>query len=242
MPERRLARVGLLAAGVAHTVRNPLHGVVNCVDMLQRKYSDDTDTQEIVELMAEGTQRIATVTDRLLKLSREAPLQRSMTDLRVVLNDVARFVEPAAAERGIALRVEAEGSKELMLDAAPLVEALVAVVDNAVQACGRGDTVTLRSCGNAADDQSARIEIVDTGPGIPEEALGRVFEPFFTTKAVAEGSGLGLAICRRVVLEHGGDVSIETEQGEGTVVTIDLPQLPDAMGAGQMDANAAGIQ
>ena len=214
----RLARVGALAAGVAHSIRNPLHGMLNCVDLLQRRVdASDDGAREILDLMSEGVSRIERVTSRLLELTRDAPRERLPTDVGLLVQDALRFVEVKARSRGIRIAVDVPELARLELDAVRMAEAVANVLDNAVDAAPDGGEVAVR-CGEG--EGAAWIEVTDAGPGIPPENMERLFDPFFTTKPVGEGTGLGLAIARRIVEDHHGEIQIESHPGEGTMVRI----------------------
>jgi signal transduction histidine kinase len=220
LSRERLARVGELAAGVAHSTRNPLHGLLNAVEILSRRFGEDDEAAELLGLMRDGLRRIENVTRRLLALTREAPLEKAPTDLAPVIDDALQFVVGRARNGGIAIETRTAGAPRLEADPDRLGEALINVFDNALDACGEGDRVRVDAY---AADGSAWIEVLDTGQGIPAEHVPRVFDPFFTTKAVGEGSGLGLALTRRIVEQHGGEVSLASRAGEWTRVRIRLP-------------------
>lgn len=218
----RLARIGSLAAGVAHTVRNPLHGLLNGVDILARQIPvDDEATREILGVMHEGIQRIETVTSRLLTLTRSAPLRPERTELKLLVEDALRFVKLRSRELGVRIDLDVRDELFASVDVVAMSEALASIVDNAVYACSGGGRVAVSV--SAAPGGQARIAVSDTGGGIDPAALAQVFDPFFTTKPIGEGSGLGLAIARRAVEEHGGAVRLDSVLGEGTTVTIEIP-------------------
>lgn len=223
LSRERLARIGALAAGVAHTVRNPLHGIMNCVDILRGADGLSSEDQELLDLMGEGTRRIDRVTARLLVLTRDAPLSLRPTSSVAVVEDALRFVETQTRSGKVRIDVQSGPDVTLLVDPDRLSEALANVIDNAVYACRDGGLVTVRAGRSPADRHAAFVRIEDNGPGIPDDVVARVFDPFFTTKAVGEGSGLGLAIARRIIEEHGGQIDVESAQGRGTVVRIELP-------------------
>ena len=228
LARERLARIGSLAAGVAHTIRNPLHGVLSCVDMLQKRLDrSDASTAEILDLMSEGVGRIENVTSRLLVLTREAPSPRVPVDLRILVQDAMQFAELRARNRGVQIHVEFEDVPPLPLDAERLTEAVTNVLDNAIDACAEDDRITVRILHKPPPGAGARIEIEDTGEGIPDSELANIFDPFFTTKPIGEGTGLGLAITRQVVEDHDGDIHVVSRVGGGTTVRIDLPVAED---------------
>lgn len=225
LSRERLARVGELAAGVAHTTRNPLHGLMNSVEILQRRLDLDDETREILSLMSDGLRRIESVTRRLLVLTREAPLQKAPSDVGALVKDALRFVEPRARQRAILLQAELVDSPTVYIDPDRMSEALINILDNAMDACRSGGEITVKTWLTKGTEAFACIEIADSGEGVPEEHLKRVFDPFFTTKAVGEGSGLGLAVTRKIVEQHGGEVSLSSRAGEGTQVRIMLPAV-----------------
>ncbi|MBI4957084.1 MAG: ATP-binding protein [Myxococcales bacterium] len=227
----RLARIGELSAGVAHSIRNPLHGLINCVDILEAQVPGDSTGRATLELMGEGLARIEVVTRRLLALTREQPLTRAPTDLGELAGDAVRLVSLRASARKVAFEVEHDGVVEAEVDANRLNEALVSVLDNAVDASAEGASIRIGvRAGDPARDR-ASITVEDSGSGIAADDLARVFDPFFTTKAIGEGTGLGLAIAKRILEEHGGAVEIESAPGRGTRVRLLVPAAAAADGA-----------
>lgn len=224
MSRERLARVGEISAGVAHAVRNPLHGLINCVDILSAKPGADEPTRQTYALMAEALQRIESVTEQLLALTRDAPLHRIPSDVDALVRDSLLLVSPRG--RGSAASIETELGEvgEADVDRLRLSEAIINVVDNACAACAGGGSVLVRtSCAPSADAPIV-LEVHDTGTGIAPADLDKVFTPFFTTKAIGEGSGLGLAVTRRIIDEHGGKISLESTLGKGTRVKLSIPR------------------
>jgi signal transduction histidine kinase len=209
---------------VAHTIRNPLHGVLNCVEILGSQLGEpEPAVQEVLSLMRDGLERIEKVTRRLLALTREAEPERRPTQLGDLLSDVMDLMAVQARGKQVKLQVEPEYLGEVMLNADRVVEGLTCVVSNAIDACEPGGVVTVRSQLRNGPPPILVLEVEDTGCGIPEENLSHVLDPFFTTKPIGEGSGLGLAITRRVVDEHGGDVEIRSTVGSGTRIRLLFP-------------------
>ena len=214
----KMARMGEVASGVAHTIRNPVHGLLNCVSLLEGSaHLQEPDETEVLELMREGLERIERVTKRLLVLSRDVPLLCRPTDVGELLRDACGQWAVLATQHGLQLWVE-DTEIEAKLDPDRLLEALGNVIGNAIDACAAGGRVTLSA--RRLGDGGFRVTVRDTGEGISVEHLARVTDPFFTTKAIGEGSGLGLAITRRIMEEHGGRVQIESEPGHGTQVSL----------------------
>jgi signal transduction histidine kinase/PAS domain-containing protein len=219
----RMARVGELSAGVAHTVRNPLHGVMSCVDILDgNAQNGDPVPADIVALMRDGLERIERVTRRLLSLTRGGRTERCPTSVGSLLADLVDFTAIQAEKRGVQLRLEADFGGEALLSMDGVVEGLSSVISNALDACEPGRTITIRSF-LRSDARALVLEVADNGSGISAEDLPRVMDPFYTTKPIGEGSGLGLAITKRVMYDHDGEVEIASEAGKGTTVRLVFP-------------------
>ncbi len=224
----RLARIGELSAGIAHSVRNPLHGLSSSVELLQHKLAGDERVAGNLELMSDALKRVELMTRRLLSLGRDAPLARVSCDLDVLVLDTIKLASPSTRRSQARLETDLGEPGDVELDPTRFGEALINLVDNALDACRDGGVVTVRTRG-AAD--AVVVEVEDTGPGVDAELARHVFDPFFTTKAIGEGTGLGLAISRRIVEEHGGDVVLESDPGRGTSVSMTLPRTADRSAA-----------
>ena len=221
LSRERLARVGELSAGIAHTIRNPLHGLLNSVSHLRKRvFGEDPEATEILDWMQEGLTRMETTTRRLLTLTRETPLVKRPVALAEVVEEALVLVSERVRGEGLTLEHDLAELPTIHLDLDRLGEVLVNLLDNAVYACGEHGTITVRT---RAVDNGQVMEVEDTGPGIPQDIRDRVFHPFFTTKAIGEGSGLGLAIAWRVVKEHGGEVEVQSGEGRGALIRITLP-------------------
>jgi signal transduction histidine kinase len=223
LSRERLARIGELSAGVAHSVRNPLHGVMNCVEILKSRAGGGGETMETLALMGEGLERIEGVTRRLLVATREDPPRRARANLNDIVQDAIQFVEARAGQAGVVLEVGLGRVPLVEIDAGRVSEALLNVIDNALHATPAGGVVSVTTVEELNGVSFGRLVVRDTGKGIAGCDLPRVFDPFYTSKGVGEGTGLGLAITRRIVEEHGGTVSVESEVGVGTVVTMRFP-------------------
>lgn len=225
LSRQRLANIGEISTGLAHTIRNPLHGVINAVDILRSKLDAHGDpAEDLFDLITDGLGRIERVTARLLTLTRNSPLDMVATDVPVLVEETIRFIETRARERGVNVSIEAGSAlAPVPLDPDRLFEALINLLDNALAACGPGDAISVTVDWCRAPGNGVCIWVEDTGTGIPSEYVDKVFDPFFTTKPIGEGSGLGLAIAKRVVDEHAGELSIESVAGKGTKFRIFLP-------------------
>ena len=220
----RLARVGALTAGVAHSIRNPLHGALNCLDILAaERQVEATATRDIHELMREALLRIERVTRRLLVLTRTSGPSRQRMAVADLIGQVVRLASAQARAREVSIEATVGPLPYAELDPDQLSEALLNVVDNAVEETPPAGVVHVRAQGQGEPPRAFVIQIVDFGAGIAPDILPRLFEPFFTTKAIGRGTGIGLAIVRRAVHDHDGEIEILSELGIGTCVRITLP-------------------
>jgi signal transduction histidine kinase len=223
----RSAVVGRLASAIAHEIRNPLNYINLTLDHLRTSLApEDPEKRATVNRLANQLKaevaRINTRISEFLNYTRPARLELRPLDLRAVTEDAMRIVEAAAAENGIETRIETEEAlPPVLADAESLRSAFTNLFINALQAIdGQVGHLTVR-LSNAPEDASARVEIADTGRGIAPEHLSQVFEPYFSTKET--GTGLGLAIVKKAIDDHGGTISVQSEQGIGTTFTITLP-------------------
>jgi len=212
---RHLAAVGRLAAGVAHEIRNPLSALRGFAQFFASKLKGKNPEESYANTMVQEADRLGRVVTDLLYLARPRPLEPRPVDLAVLageLRELMRFdLERAKAELVLDL-----AAPEVLADEDGLKQALINLVLNSLAAMSEtGGTITLKS-EVLADGVS--VAVADTGRGMSEEERDRALEPFFTTRK--EGSGLGLAIVHKIVRDHHGALDIESEPGQGTVVTM----------------------
>jgi PAS domain S-box-containing protein len=222
----RLAATGVLAASLAHEIRNPLNGASLHLSVLERALARSADVPrpalEATEVLrAEITRLSALVTD-FLEVARPRPLTRAPCDANDIAASVGVLLGPEADARNVQLEVQPFPFPATAdLDAARIKQVLVNLVRNGLEAVREGGHVVLRVRRHPHD---VEIEVADDGVGIPD-ANAPIFDAFFTTK---EGTGLGLAIVRRIVADHGGDVTFESHPGS-TVFTVRLPAAPTSL-------------
>jgi two-component system sensor histidine kinase HydH len=217
--QERLAAMGTLAAGVAHEIRNPLSSIKGFATYFRTKFEPGSKDHELAEVMIGEADRLNRVVSELLDLTRPSELRLADTVPAELLTHALRLVEDDCRSRGIAVQKRFGDVGPVALDADRMLQAVLNLLLNAIQAMPDGGTLTV-----SAQAQRDRLElrVADTGPGIPREDLDRVFDPYFTTRN--QGTGLGLATVRTVVEAHGGRVRIASEPGRGTEVTLDLPK------------------
>jgi PAS domain S-box-containing protein len=222
---QHFARLGRLAAGVSHEIRNPLGAITLHVDILEEELRapGPDSAAEIGAALAEIKTQLARVDDLLqdyLSLVRVSTITRESADLGTVVATVVQEMNAECTARGITLVLDGlDQLGTVALHRNTLQRALLNLLHNALDAMPRGGTLTLRGRRQAAQ---AQLDLSDTGTGIPAAHLARVFEPLYTTKP--GGTGFGLYIVQEVVAAHGGQVTVESVEGHGTTFTITLPQ------------------
>jgi signal transduction histidine kinase len=223
----RLAAVGELLAGVAHEVRNPLCGITTTLSALARKLEDREAARPFLDVINTEVDHLNHLMEQLLEHSSPVRIGAEVADIREVIREAMAEFKAQAEAKNIALVCDcASAATELRLDRRKMHGVFTNLLDNAIQHTGSDGLVRItvsESDGAVNGDEAGRlrIEVIDTGSGIAPENIGRVFEPFFTTRA--RGTGLGLAITRKTVHDHGGAITVKSEQGNGTSFTITLP-------------------
>ncbi len=214
----RLAALGQLSAGLAHELRNPLGTIKGSAEMLGRTIASENEVaREMAGFITSEVDRANSLITRFLQFARPLTLQLARTDLSHTLDRAIAEVEREAP--GVAIyRNYAPEIPPFAFDAELLERVFYNLVLNAVQASEPGGTVTVKT--RAAED-TAEIAVIDRGAGIDPKNRGSIFNPFFTTKPA--GVGLGLAIVAKIVDEHGGKITVESEPGTGSVFRVLLP-------------------
>jgi two-component system, NtrC family, sensor kinase len=219
--QEKMAGFGLLAAGIAHEVGNPLTSISNLVQMLERRELDDYSREKLGQVSGQ-LQRIQGILRELVTFSRPANDERGTVSLRDVVADAL----------GIAKFYKGGKSREIRADIADnlpaingirdqLVQVIFNLVLNAIDATGKGGRIVVAV---RRDHQTALIEVQDDGTGIAAEMKDRIFQPYFTTKR--QGTGLGLFVTLKIVVEHGGRMAVDSEPGRGTTFRVELPISP----------------
>lgn len=221
----RMNALTLLAAGVAHEVGNPLNSLNIHLQLLERKLKKaDQDVYDAVKSQVEiargEVQRLHFIIEQFLGAIRPTKPSFELTDLNKVVESAVNFIAPEIKDRGLQTRLQLSTDIPMLrLDANQMKQTFYNLIKNACQATGHGGSLLIRT---EMSDYEVKIVFKDTGKGMSVETLGQLFEPYFTTKKT--GTGLGMLIVRRIVRDHGGELSVESEEGVGTTVTIHLPR------------------
>jgi len=229
----KMAALGQLVSGIAHELNNPLTSIQGYAQLLVSRRSASDRTADARRISQEAA-RAGRIVKNLLLFSREAKPERRAVNLNEVIEHTIALRAYELKIENIALDLFFDAAlPQALADAAQLQQAVLNLIVNAEQAIqqGRGQggvhgRIRIRTHRLSGD--RIGMEISDDGPGIPREIVSRIFDPFFTTKPVGVGTGLGLSILYGIVREHGGEVSVESQSGHGTKLSIELPALSAA--------------
>jgi len=219
---KKLAAIGTLASGVAHELNNPLNNIYLSTQVLVREIEDacSINIKDIVTDIRSQTLRVKSIVGDLLEFARGRELQMKEVDLYNLITKAYKFTVNSVNTEEIRFMPDS-ANKKIMVRADPeqMERVFINLFTNAVEAMeGEGD-LTVRVM---EEDNSVIIRVSDSGKGMSGESLEKIFEPFYTTKD--KGTGLGLAIVFNVINKHNGKITIQSEEGKGTVFTITLPK------------------
>ncbi len=218
----RLASLGMLAAGVAHEINNPLGGILALTALTLEDTKPDDPNRENLEEVLKQSQRCRDIVKGLLEFSRQSAINTERVDLNRILQDTLFLISKQAAFFNIELVKDWDPQlPPVMADKSQLQQVFMNILMNAVQAMGERGTITITTRRGRLGTVEAAI--ADTGRGIPQEVIDRIFDPFFTTKGSGEGTGLGLSIAYGIITKHHGTIQVQSEPGRGTTFIVRLP-------------------
>ena len=224
----KLAALGMLAAGVAHEIRNPLTAIKAAIFLQLKKAPPGSQDRADLDLVSGEITRLEHIVRSFLEFARPGEPQLVTMLADQPLRQVQSLLAPQLAKVNVRLILETSPPAHIRIDPEQIEQVLINLVQNAAEAIGHDGTITLRArqdtrplAGSAT--KVVVLEVSDTGPGIPPEVEKRLFDPFFTTKR--GGTGLGLSIGARIVEQHGGAVQCQTQPKRGTTFAIVLPRV-----------------
>src|SRR5208282_1031161 len=219
LSEEKLAAVGRLSRAIAHEIRNPVAMISSSLATATRPGQDESERREMFAIAAKEAARLERLTTDLLAYARPRAAQIARANIADTLNYVATVARAHAANEGVVIDVSADGELLGDFDASQIQQALLNLVLNAIEACGRGGSVTLKA--EANDEGEIQIAVSDSAGPIPPETVARIFEPLITSKPA--GSGLGLAIARNIARAHGGDIVLSTNEPGRVCFSMQIP-------------------
>jgi len=223
----RLSSLGLLTAGLAHEIRNPLVAIRTFTQLLPERYDDAEFREGFQGLALKEVDRICGLINDLLSFARPSKPNVVPENVNDVVDNIARILETQAKEKNVIIaRDFGDNLPKVWIDREQMKQVFMNLILNAIQAMKEGGSINIATRpvsrnGTQPSGDFVQVEIRDTGVGIPEENLQHIFDPFFTSKD--EGSGLGLAVSHQIVQEHGGFVTVESHVGKGTAFFVHVP-------------------
>jgi two-component system, NtrC family, sensor kinase len=230
---QQMATIGVLAAGVAHEINNPLtaisgfaEGLRRRLPRLQRKIDEELmdDFGEYLGIILKECQRCQEIVQNLLTFGRQTTFEANSVDLNAVVKDTLKLLHNQLKhQRKDLVRVVVEESLPLIRgDESQLKQVILNLLFNAFDATNEKGVIILRTYEH--DQDWVVLSVEDSGLGIPSEHIDKLFEPFFTTKPVGKGVGIGLSTCYNIVHKHGGEILVESEVGKGSTFIVRLPR------------------
>jgi signal transduction histidine kinase len=222
--KEKMAAIGLISAGIAHEIGNPLSSISSIVQMLKRSGSSTAMNDEL-DLIGTHIQRITRTVRQLVSLARPSAERWDLVDIRKTLEEAVQLVTFDRRARNVDICFDLpEALPKTCGLRGELQQVFINLSLNALHAMPNGGKLTIRA---RKRRDHILVQVKDTGDGISSELGRRVFEPFFTTKEPGQGTGLGLAVSYGIVQKHGGEIDFESTIGEGTAFTVEIPILDE---------------
>jgi len=214
---QKLASLGVLAAGVAHEINNPLGGMFNCVEMIERDGNDEAFRKQYLELLRKGLNRIETIVSKLLWISRKDERSPQMIDIGRALKDICQFIDYRIKSKNITYTARVDKDASLLMDSQDFHQIMMNLMINAIQSMDNGGVLSVSASKNGS---GTILKVSDTGQGIDKDEINKIFDPFYTTKNPGEGTGLGLWVTYEIVNNYNGEISVESNKHEGTTFSM----------------------
>ena len=220
----RLAFIGTLAGGLAHEIKNPLSTLNIYLQLLQEELESMTgeNSKRVymkIQVLQKEVQRLEQILNDFLRFARGQKLELKDHDMNEILDEVADFVTPEIKQKKILILKSYDADlPQCRLDSNLIKQAILNIIINAEQAMENGGELMIRT---SKDKKYIQIDITDTGPGIPKDIIDKIFQVYFSTKKT--GTGLGLPTAKRIIEDHRGTISVQSEEGKGTSFSIKLP-------------------
>lgn len=232
LQSEKLAVMGQLAAGVAHEVNNPINGIITYIHLLLKKIEEnDVDPEawkKNLKLVERETVRIGRLVKNLLNFSRKTEPELKSVSMTKLIDETLPILEDQFLIKNINIvKKYDDGIPDILADSSQLQQVVINLILNAIQAVDSQGTIeiSLTAVGARGSECFVRLDITDNGKGIPPEDFDKLFDPFYTTKTDKGGVGLGLSIARQIIKAHHGRMSITSDVGKGTNVSVRLPTI-----------------
>ncbi|MEX2117601.1 MAG: ATP-binding protein [Bacteroidota bacterium] len=221
--KEKLSAMGELASGIAHEIRNPLNAISMIAQRFGREFvpkEGQAEYKDLTTVLRSETDRVNSIIQNFLRFARPPqPMFRSVS-LDELVRPIVTLFRGQAEEKGVELKHTIDSESTLTVDPQLLTQALLNILQNALDATPAGGSISLTA---KNENDRIRIDVRDTGEGIPPERISQIFNLYFTTKAT--GTGMGLAVTQQVVAQHGGNIDVQSEVGKGTIFSLMLPLI-----------------
>jgi len=219
----RMRSLGELAAGLAHEIKNPLGAIKSSAEIIKESFKEDSPVKEFLDILLKETSRLNKIVTNFLTFARPVKPELLPCSIKKILEHVMKLVKTEMEKNNISLEKDiSEGITEISADAQQLQQVFLNLSLNAIQAMPEGGKLFIRV---REEGEYMTITFRDTGRGISKENLDKLFTPFFSTKK--NGTGLGLATSYRIIENHGGSISVESEPDKGTSFIINMPLITE---------------
>jgi PAS domain S-box-containing protein len=219
----KLASIGQLASGVAHEINNPLEVIRLYSNLVAKGENLNEQAIQDIQVIQKHTENCKQIVKALLNFARVSDPDKVDTDIHAVVEDVLAVFMLQIHKKTINVeKVFMQDAPPVVLDAQQIKQVLMNILMNAGQSIETEGTITIETSVDA-ENNNLRLQIADTGPGIPEKIIDKIFDPFFTTKKEGSGTGLGLSVSYGIIKQHGGDIEVNSLPGKGTEFVILIP-------------------
>jgi PAS domain S-box-containing protein len=226
LQSEKLAAMGRLTSQIAHELNNPLYGIMNTLELLKTEISPESKRRKILEMALSETVRLSDLLRKMLSFSKPGQEKKQAVDINTVLDEILILHEKQLQENDIKIKTSfAEALPQISASKDQLRQVFLNLVANARDAMPAGGTLSVIT---GCDPENVRIEITDTGVGIPKEHLKKIFDSFFTTKDSVKDVGLGLSVCYGFIKDHSGDIQVKSKVDSGTTFAITFPILRES--------------
>ena len=215
----RLVAMGHLIQGIAHEIRNPITTIGGFAWRIKKSFKENPKLQEYIDIILEQSERLESLVKRVREFIDFLTSMFEQDDIKQIIDQVLEGFKPLARKQGVSISSEVDKDIPLSrMDAPQVVAALSNIIENSLESMPEGGELTL---GARCEYDTILITIKDTGFGIAEENMDSVYDPFFTSKV--RGVGFGLTMVHQILMNHDGEINIQSQEGQGTAVTIRLP-------------------
>ncbi len=221
--KQRLTAMGELASGVAHEIRNPLNTIGTIIQQLNKDFEPKEEKEEyhqLADLVFSEVKRIDDTVHDFLRFARPEPIQPEVFQVETLFSQLKKQYQYLISEKNINLNMQVDWTGEVFWDNRQIKQVLINLLQNAIEAIDQNGNIYFNL--KFVDEHMLEIQIIDDGPGMPDNIRTNIFNLYFTTKA--KGTGIGLSIVQRIIYEHGGVITVDSELNKGTSFIIRLPK------------------